>query len=143
MTTTTDTTTTLEDRRAAVLALHAASAADDWETVLAGFHPDVVWENDPGAGPWAGRFEGVDAIATMFTEYLAFLEGTFTSEVLDVCVSPERSASLVVERATKAGHVFENRAVWIWRFEDDLIVEVTTVDLDRDQALAFWASVTP
>jgi hypothetical protein len=32
--------------------------------------------------------------------------------------------------------------VWIWRFNGGWIVDVLTVDLDRDAALEFWRSVT-
>ncbi len=78
----------------------------------------------------------------MFGEYLQFLDGTFTQEVVDVCVSADRSMSFVIERGSKGGHEYENRAVWVCRFADDRIVEVLTVDLDRDAALEFWASAT-
>jgi ketosteroid isomerase-like protein len=139
--TSTNTTTTLEERRQAVLAIHQAAADGDWERVLAAYDPQIVWINDPGAGPWAGRFEGIEAVSVMFGEYLAFLEGTFTQEVIDVCVSADRSMSFVVERGTKHGRHYENRAVWISRYVDGLVVEVLTVDLDRDAALEFWASV--
>jgi ketosteroid isomerase-like protein len=139
-----DTTTTdiLEARREAALAIHRAAEAGDFETVLAAYDPGIVWVNDPGAGPWAGRFEGIEAVARMFGEYLDFLEGTFTMEVLDVCASPDRTTSFLVERATKAGRPYENRAVWITRWQGDVVVEVITVDLDRDDALEFWRSVT-
>jgi ketosteroid isomerase-like protein len=133
--------TTLEERRRFTVALHEAGAAEDWDTVLAAYAPDIVWINDPGAGPWAGRFEGIDAVATMFTEYLAYLEGTFTQEIIDVCVSEDRAMTFLIERSAKNGFEFENRAVWIARFEGDKVVEVITVDLDRDDALAFWAAV--
>jgi ketosteroid isomerase-like protein len=138
----TTTITTLEERREAVLAVHRAADAGDWDRVLAACDPEIVWVNDPGAGPWAGRFEGVEAVATMFGEYLEFLDGTFTYEVVDVCVSAERSMSFVIERGAKGGHAYENRAVWIWRFNGGWIVDVLTVDLDRDAALEFWRSVT-
>lgn len=142
MSDTNSTMTTLEQRREAVLGIHAAAAAGDWATVLAAYDPAIVWTNDPGAGPWAGRFEGVEAVAQMFDEYLTFLGGTFTQEVIDVCVSGDRSMSFVVERGSKDGHPYENRAVWILRHVDGLVVEVITVDLDRDAALEFWRAVT-
>lgn len=132
---------TLDERRRAALALHRAADAGDWDRVLAAYDPAVVWVNDPGAGPWAGRFEGIDAVAQMFAEYLAFLEGTFTQEVVDVCASEDRTMSLVVERGSKHGLLYENRAVWISRYRDGLITEVLTVDLDRDAALEFWGAV--
>ena len=142
MTDTVSTQMTLAQRRDAVLAIHQAAADEDWDAVLAADDPEIVWINDPGAGPWAGRFEGIDAVAKMFGEYLEFLGGTFTQEVLDVCVSDDRSMSFVVERGSKGGHDYENRGVWISRYANGLVVEVITVDLDRDQALDFWAAVT-
>lgn len=78
----------------------------------------------------------------MFGEYLEFLDGTFTHEVVDVCVSAERSMSFVIERGAKGGHAYENRAVWVWRFNGGRIVDALTVDVDRDAALEFWRSVT-
>ena len=119
-----------------------SNAWDEIARGLAAYDPGIVWVNDPGAGPWAGRFEGIEAVARMFGEYLDFLEGTFTMEVLDVCASPDRTTSFLVERATKAGRPYENRAVWITRWQGDVVVEVITVDLDRDDALEFWRSVT-
>ncbi|MBX3314375.1 MAG: nuclear transport factor 2 family protein [Actinobacteria bacterium] len=140
-TTTTQTDLSLDERRRLTLAMHEAAAVDDFDTVLATYDPGIVWINGPGAGPWAGRFEGVEAVATMFVEFMTFLEGTFTTEVVDVCVSEDRAVSLLLEHASKDGVEFENQAVWITRFDGDKVVEVTAVDLDQDGALAFWAAV--
>ncbi len=134
---------TAEDRRVATINLLRAALDEDWDTVLATYSPDIVWMNPVTAGPWAGRFEGIEAVATMFAEYTAFFEGSFAPEVIDVCASPERSVALVVERGVKAGHVYENRAMWTSLFDDDgRIIEVVTVDRDLESAKAFWDSVS-
>lgn len=143
MTDTDATTQTAEGLRAAALALHAASEAGDFETVLAAFDPDVVWVNDAGAGPWAGRYEGIDAVAGMFAEFLGFFEGTFVQEVVDVCTSDDRAVVVHQEWGEHGGHTFENRAVWVHRYEGGRIVEVWTFDVDRDAGAAFWAAVRP
>ena len=141
----TDTTATtdLDERIREARALHAAGQAGDFETVLASFDPDVVWTNDAGAGPWAGRTEGIDAVAEMFAGFLTFFEGTFNQELLDVCASSERTVTLLRELGVKDGHQFDNRAVWVHRYAGDCIVEVTTLDIDRDAVVRFWEAVGP
>ena len=137
----TTTTSTLDDRIRAARALHAAGQAGDFETVLAALDPGVVWTNDAGAGPWAGRTEGVEAVAEMFAGFLTFFEGTFTQELLDVCASAERTMTLLHEVGVKDGHRFDNRAVWVHRHAGERVVEVTTLDLDRDGVVRFWEAV--
>jgi ketosteroid isomerase-like protein len=139
----TDTTTTdvLQERIREARALHAAAQAGDFEPVLAGYDPHVVWTNDAAAGPWAGRIEGIDAVTEMFVGFLTFFEGTFTQELLDVCVSADRTVLLLREMGVKAGHSFDNRAVYVLRHAGDRIAEVTTLDLDRADAVRFWEAV--
>jgi ketosteroid isomerase-like protein len=141
MTNTTTTTDALQERIREARALHAAGQAGDFDTVLAAYDPQVVWTNDAAAGPWAGRVEGIDAVAEMFTEFLTFFDGTFTQELLDVCVSADRTVTLLREVGVKDGHRFDNRAVWVDRYAGGRIVEVTTLDIDRADAERFWEAV--
>lgn len=133
--------TTLEGLRERGLELHRAASEGDFETVLASYRPDIVWINGPTAGPWEGRFVGVDAVANMFSEYMEFLEGSFTMDVIDVCVSDDRAISYLLERGEKDGKSFANRAVWIARLDGELIWEVQAVDLDTESLMQFWAAV--
>jgi ketosteroid isomerase-like protein len=139
----TDTTTTdaLQERARSARALHAAGQAGDFETVLAAYHPDVLWTNDAGAGPWAGRVEGIDAVTEMFAGFLTLFDGTFSQELLDVCASADRTVLVLHETGVKDGHRFDNRAVWVHRYDGDRIVEVTTLDIDRADAEQFWDAV--
>ena len=141
MTETTTTTDVLQERIREARRLHDAGQAGDFDTVLAAYDPQVVWTNDAAAGPWAGRVEGIDAVAEMFAGFLAFFDGTFTQELLDVCVSADRTVTLLHEMGTKDGHRFDNRAVWVDRYVGGRIVEVTTLDLDRADAEGFWEAV--
>ena len=140
----TDTTTTadvLQERIRAARALHAAGQAGDFDAVLAAFDPQVVWTNDAGAGPWAGRVEGIGAVAEMIAGFLTFFEGTFTQDLLDVCASADRTVVLLHEKGVKDGQRFDNRAVWVHRHAGDHIVEVTTLDVDRHEVERFWEAV--
>lgn len=132
----------LDERRRRALSLHAAGAAGDFDTVLAAYHPDIVWTNDLAAGPWAGTFRGIDEVATMFIEFTQFFDGTFTQDVVDSFASPDRSILLLHERGAKDGHVFDNRALWVSRDVDGLTVEMWTLDQDRSAAEAFWSAIT-
>jgi ketosteroid isomerase-like protein len=129
------------DLAAAARASFVAGSTGDFEGVLAGYHPDLVWTNDSAAGPWAGTFEGTGAVATMFIEFTAFMEGTFAQELLDVCASDEHVAMLLLETGMKDGYQFRNRAVYLGRYKDGLLVEMTTLDRDREAAAAFWQAV--
>lgn len=133
----------LDERSRRAISLHAAGAAGDFDTVLAAYHPDIVWTNGLAAGPWAGTFRGIDEVATMFIEFTQFFEGTFTQDVVDSFASPGRTILLLHERGEKGGHVFDNRALWVSRDVDDLTVEMWTLDQDRSAAEAFWSAVAP
>ena len=67
--------------------------------------------------------------------------GTLTQEVHATLASDDYVVEIMTERADVDGHHFENRAVYLYRLEHDVIVEVTTLDRDRDAAAAFWLAV--
>jgi ketosteroid isomerase-like protein len=113
----------------------------DLDGFMAGLSPDVVWTNDVGAGPWAGRFEGRDAATQMGVEILGFFEGTFTHQLIDVLVGDDHYAWLVREQGTVKGQVFDNRAVWIFQMKGGTVTEVWTLDRDHPAVLGFWASL--
>ena len=113
----------------------------DIEPALALYAPDIVWTNDEAAGPQAGRHEGLEAILTMLGAGMESFDGTLTQEVHETLASDDFVVEIMTERAVVKGHHFENRAVYLYRLEDDKIVEVSTLDRDRAAAERFWANV--
>ena len=63
------TTTTPAELAVAAEALWRSIHAGDVEAVLASFDPNITWVNDETGGPWAGTFQGVDAVAVMSLEF--------------------------------------------------------------------------
>ena len=113
----------------------------DVAPALALYAPDIVWTNDEAAGPIAGTHEGVDAVLEMLGRGMEAFEGTLTQEVHETLASDDYVVEIMTERATVKGYSFENRAVYVYRLEDGLVVEVTTLDRDRTAAHEFWAAV--
>ena len=111
------------------------------EAVLATFHPDIVWISDETAGPWAGAFYGIEAVATMILEFQTFSEGTFAQEVVDLLSSAHRLGSELRETGRKDGHEYANASLWVSRVVDGLTTEVRTLSFDPEPARRFWAAV--
>ena len=114
----------------------------DVEPALALYDPDIVWTNDEAAGPIAGTHRGVDEVLTMLGQGMEAFEGTLTQEVHETLASDNYVVEIMTERADVKGHHFENRAVYVYRLENDKIVEITTLDRDREAAARFWDSVS-
>jgi ketosteroid isomerase-like protein len=120
----------------------AAGAADGDITRLVEFlHPDVVWTNDVAAGPWAGTFEGRDRVLAAFGEFLAFMDGTFRQDLVDVWADDGHVVELLHETGTKDGHRFDNRAVYVLEIDRRVVTQAWTIDFDREAAAEFWRAV--
>lgn len=134
-------TTTPAQLAGAASALWDSIHAGDVEAVLASFDPEITWVNDETAGPWAGTFQGVDAVAGMVLEFQLFFGGTFAQEVIDLATSSRRIVSIIRETATKDGHAFANDSVWIAEIVHGRTTSMHTLSLDPEPARRFWAAV--
>jgi ketosteroid isomerase-like protein len=114
----------------------------DLQPTLDWVHDDVVWTNDIGAGPWAKEIRGKDRVLEMQGWWMEFFEGNFKHELIDVCASDDHVAEILREVGEKDGHVFDNRAVYLFELDDDgKVVNVRTLDMDRQNIEEFWAAV--
>lgn len=113
----------------------------DIPPALALYDPDIVWTNDEAAGPIAGTHHGVDAVLAMLGQGMELFHGTLTQGVHASFASDDYVVEIMTERADVNGHQFESRAVYLYRLENDRIVEVATLDRDRAAAATFWAAV--
>jgi ketosteroid isomerase-like protein len=114
----------------------------DLQPTLAWIDDDVVWTNDIGAGPWAKEIRGKTRVLEMQGWWFEFFGGQFKHELLDVCASDRHVVEILREIGEKDGNVFDNRAVYLFQLGDaGTIVEVRTLDMDRDNIEAFWAAV--
>lgn len=113
----------------------------DVEPALALYAPEIEWTNDEAAGPIAGTHRGVEAVLTMLGAGMEAFEGTLSQEVHQTLASDDYVVEVMTERATVKGHDFHNRAVYVYRLDGGRIVEVTTLDRDREAARTFWRAV--
>lgn len=102
---------------------------------------DVVVENGPGAGPPRWRhLESKVAFFTMSIEFGQFFGGTFEQRGTCIHADDKQAVSLVRETGKLPnGDVFDNDAVYVFRFDDaGLIDRIWTVDLDDEAVRGFW-----
>jgi ketosteroid isomerase-like protein len=122
-------------------AVREGYARGDIAPALALFDPNVVWTNNDAAGPLAGTHEGLDAVLEMMGRGMELYEGSLTQEVHATLASDDYVVEIMTERAEVRGHSFENRAVYLYRLQDDKVVEVVSLDRDRTAAAGFWSSL--
>jgi ketosteroid isomerase-like protein len=108
-----------------------------WDVML----PDVKIENGPGAPAKYRSLGGRDELAELLLTFHEVFGGTFKQEGTPVYADDRCSVVLVHETGTHAvsGDVFENTAVYISRgTADGKVQRLWTVDLDSEDAEAFW-----
>jgi uncharacterized protein len=117
-----------------------ALASGDLAPIHAATHEDFVNVNDIGAGPWR-ESHGREAFFDFFGRFAEYLEGTFRQELMDVIGYDDHVVAVVHETATRQGHVFDNRAVYVCRIVDGTWRSLRTLDMDLEAITAFWDAV--
>jgi ketosteroid isomerase-like protein len=115
-------------------------ARGDVATMYPAVHEDFVNLNDIGAGPWRECY-GRDAFFAFFGQFVEYLEGTFAQEVVDALGYDDHVVAIIHETATRGGHVFDNRAVYLLEIVDGTWRSLRTMDMDHDNINRFWAAV--
>jgi len=121
-------------------ALIDSIAEGDLATIYAATSEDFWAVNDIGAGPWR-EVHGRDAFFAFFGEFVAYLEGTFRQELMDVVGYDDQVVAVVHETGTRQGHVFDNRAIYLFGIADGRWTSMRSMDMDHDNINAFWAAV--
>jgi len=125
----------LEDFRRAYLASNEAFNRHEFETALAGLHPDVEWETFPGT-PGVERLVGRDAVIQGFHDLVAQFpdwrvepqEFTETGDAILV-----RNVGVATGRAS--GTPVRQPFTQVWEFRDGLPIRVREFP-DHEAALA-------
>jgi ketosteroid isomerase-like protein len=120
--------------------IYAAWAADDYETVYAGYHPDIRLNPDPEAW-WVGVEEdyiGHDGVRRyMSAVYEAFAD--YRPEIEEIVdLGDGRVLTLAVEHGRGRGsgaEVLAAKTAHLWTVRDGAAVQVDLF-LDRERALA-------
>ena len=115
-------------------------ARGDVATTYDSVHENFVNLNDIGAGPWRECY-GRDAFFSFFGQFVAYLEGTFRQEVMDVLGYDDHVVATIHETGSRQGHVFDNRAVYLLEIVDGTWTSLRTMDMDHDGINRFWDAV--
>ena len=117
-----------------------ALLAGDFTTALDSNSDAVIFENGPGAGPWR-RTEGKDAFVDMAMTLIPIFGESWKQVGTCIFANEQFAVTLVAETGNhgESGDVFDNRAVYVSRFDKDGRTErVWTVDLDSEDMEQFW-----
>src|SRR5690242_4401279 len=112
-------------------AIWDALLAGDAATVLDATTDGVIVENGPGAGPWR-RTHGKDAFVDMMMNFFPLFGDSWKQVGTCIFANDQFAVTLVAETGVHAesGDVFDNRAVYVSRFDKDGNTErLWTVDL--------------
>lgn len=101
---------------------------------------DFVNFNDIGAGPWREN-HGRSAFFSFFEQFVTYLEGTFRQDLLEVIGYDDHVVAVCHETATRRGHIFDNRAIYLLEIVDGKWASLRTMDMDHDNITRFWDAV--
>jgi len=125
------------ERRRAIF--HAFWDDGDVQPMLDVIGDEYEWFNDIGAGPFR-HLQNKDEAWAFSMWWMDFFGGTFRYELIDVCASDDRVVEVLRELGEKDGHVFDNRALYVYEVgSDGRYVSLRTFDQDRDNVAAFWS----
>ena len=130
----------VSSRVAEVQGVWDALLANDFDTVLDSQTDGVIYDNGPGAGPW-DHVEGKESFIEMAAQFIPLFGDTLRQVGTCIFANEQFAVTLVAETGNHAvsGDVFDNRAVYVSRFDKDGKTErVWTVDLDSEDMLRFW-----
>jgi uncharacterized protein len=109
----------------------AAARRGDWDTAFGYFAEDIEF-HIPGRSAFAGHRRGkaaaVDYIQSIRDHYG---DGEIEVELVDMLVSDERVALLVLERFRGGGPALEIRRANVYRVRGDRIVEISIFEADQ------------
>lgn len=94
---------------------------------------EIVVDNGPGAGPWR-HLEGKEEFFTMAMQFIPFFQGTWKQDARCIYADDTTGVALVHETGTApSGDVFDNLAVYVYRFNADGKVDrLWTTDLAHE-----------
>jgi ketosteroid isomerase-like protein len=118
----------------------ACARTGDWETAY-GFFADDIAIRIPGRSTMAGEHRGRDAARDYIESARALsTEHEVEVEVLDLLISDERAALLVLERFHGPDGPIEIRRCNVYRWEDGKIAEIWIFEADQHAVDALFAA---
>jgi ketosteroid isomerase-like protein len=117
-----------------------ALAAGNFAEAVEMLTDDLVVDNGPGAGPWR-HTEGKEAFFNMAMQFIPFFQGTWAQEGRCIYADDSMGIALVHETGkAPSGDVFDNMAVYVYRFNSEgKVNRFWTTDLAHEDLEAFWS----
>jgi ketosteroid isomerase-like protein len=100
--------------------------------------PAIAW-HVPGSSPIAGDHQGKDAVAAYFQLRRTLAEATMRMTPGDAIVTDDCVAQFVRGEATLGGEEVSWQTVGAYRFEGELVAEVSLVPLDLKLFDRIWS----
>lgn len=105
---------------------YAAFARGDLEAVRASMTDDCTWYLTDGDNPFTGTYTGWQEIAGLLGRLMEISDGTWRSEVDDVCAAPDgqRAAAFVTATSTVKGATLAAKQVAAYFAENGKITQI-------------------
>lgn len=120
---------------------YEAFAKGDMETIDGMFCDDVVW-NMPGRSPLAGTYRGKNEVFEFFGKTMDVTDGTFKTEVVDVCGNDERVFCCTKDVATVEGETLEEEVCAIYTFRDGKVASARFFSENQYETDRFFSKGT-
>lgn len=109
---------------------YEAFGAGDMDTVLAIFHPDIVWHNG-GSNQITGDLRGHQEVMGFFGKLMELTGGSFHLDIHDIVANDVHGVALVTAHGERDGQTFAVREANIWHLADGKATEFWTFAEDQ------------
>jgi len=116
---------------------YGAFMAGDMDTVRSLFAPDILWHVS-GNNHFAGDYQGVDSVLTLFGQYFQETGGTFKVDVHDILANDIHGVAIATLSAQKDGKSLSDRYVQLVQMKDGLQTESWIYADNPDVIDDFW-----
>ena len=100
---------------------------------------DVVW-HEPGRGPLAGDYKGLEGVLALLGKLRVLSGGTFTVEIVDLLANSERAVAIQEETARRGDRALDMASTVEFEIHQGKITEVTVYHADTYHFDEFWSS---
>lgn len=117
---------------------YQAFGSGDMDGLAGLLDPTVVW-HVPGRNPFAGDYEGHEAVFGYFGRMGQETAGSMNIEIHDVLANDEHGAALIHVRAERGGRTIEERGVNVFHVNAGKVTEAWYYPEDIYAYDEFWA----
>ncbi len=117
---------------------YQAFGAGDMDALAGLLDPTVVW-HVPGRNPFAGDYEGHEAVFGYFGRIAQETAGSMSIDLHDAIANDVHGVGLIHVAAERGGRTIDERAVNVFHISDGKVTEAWYYPEDISAYDAFWA----